>query len=151
MKPQLLGRVEASFSSALALWLALASVGLGVGDRFFGAGISTHRLGVFFGMSAAAALDLWLLARASWAIIEVVAPTEAQKQGSQKWLFARIRAFVWASIKLACVGFLILLLFRTQGPDWGPAILGLITLFAVPTIGGILWALKEQGSAKRAR
>ncbi len=147
MKVVLLRQVERAFARAVAVWVFFVSLGLCLWKRE----LSLHLMRVFGTMALASALDLWFLAQAAWAVIAVIEPQKGDEPWSQKWVWLRIRAFFWASIKLACVGFLILLLARTQTPDWGAAILGLSTLFAVPVLGGVFWARTNRDTAKRAR
>ena len=94
-----------------------------------------HRAGlpVFFLFWAIATLDLFLLARAiAWIML-------AMGEDPKKLRLASIRAFIWWSLKIACVGILIAALWFNRTRDPVAIFSGLATLFVVPVGGGFWW------------
>lgn len=111
---------------AAGFWLVLASTlvwWLGAAD--------SRLLSRFWLLSAICLVGLLATARVVRGMLALASGVEKNS------FFALIRASSWGSIKLASLGLLGLLIWRSREASPLPVIFGLATLIAVPLLGGI--------------
>jgi uncharacterized membrane protein len=130
-------RVVQSFLLAGGIWLAAGGLLCGV---LGGGGNRIREIEVFGLFTGICLLDLWTLGKLFSALFPLVT-------GGEKLGFNAIQAFYWGTLKLACVGILIILLVKGESIPGGiprvGMLVGLGTLIGVPLLGGIFWNLSE--------
>lgn len=127
-------RAAAFFFIAALLWLGLTSLG----SWFY------YREG-FFNWSFLSLFGIWLICLADIgvtgkffsAVFRIM--TADSKPQQEKSILSLIQAFSWGTIKLAFVGFLIIVIYQGRRIPSSSLVLGIGTLFVVPVAGGLMW------------
>jgi len=122
------------FLIVLCIWSIL---GAGVSLFFSGAGFLWYLAAL-----SLALMNLFFLVKTIAVLVVLVSDHLAEKK-----LYLGIQALFWASMKLATLGAIILLIYKAQNAPKVPLMMGVGTTVIVPLFGGFLWSQKGLGHA----
>lgn len=137
-------RSPASGSPRVLLLFMMVALGWGVLGAlmvyFLSSGdwSSLRYFGIFWLLSA---INLAALTQTLSAVFELLAMQEGSgSASSEKKAAITVQAFVWGTLKLACLGIFGLVLYRSSNAPLVSLLLGTGTLVVVSLVGGWIWS-----------